>query len=165
MSQATRDLWPDSIHVDAAASPLVILREQAALLGERTKGLVRAEVESTQHSPDKIDEYLGDILPSESQVVYSHTLYLVAPALDNYRYTLLCAEHDVSPYPSRVRFYPNPEAIFVPRALSPDVRATMSVNNEAAFVQWLQCALQREETIHIVYALVSRVQQLGSSSA
>ena len=171
MSQATRDLWPDSIGVDAVAPPVVILREQAPLLGERTHGIVRAEVESTQQSSDKIDDYLEDVLPPEARVVHSHTLYLVAPALDNYRYSLLSVQYDFAPYPCQVRFHPNPDDLFATLvrigplgAFDYDVKAQMMIKSQHEFAEWLQFALRRQETVRIIQALVHRVQQLGTSN-
>ena len=40
------DLWPKDISEISIKSPVAILREQASLLGQKTKGLVTAEVKS-----------------------------------------------------------------------------------------------------------------------
>lgn len=159
MSQATRDLWPDQIDVTSIVPPIVILREQATVLGERTKGLVRAEVDSTEQPPKGIEEYLEDAIPAEARVVYVQTLYLVAPALDNYRYSLLSVSHDFQPYPCRVSFHPNPD-----RGLIDHFFGTMTIVSEGQFLQWLQVALNREETVRIIHGLISRVQQLGGAN-
>ena len=172
MSQPALNLWPDSVDVDAMVPPVVILRVQAALLGERTKGLVRAEVESTQHSSDKIDDYLENVVPPETRVVHSHTLYLVAPALDNYHYSLLSVQYDFAPYPCQVAFHPNPEVLFHSElrirdsmAFQHEFKGQMMITSEFEFGQWLQFALHRQETVRIIQALVHRVQQLDTPNA
>ena len=159
MSEAARDLWPDQIDVASIVPPIVILREQATVLGERTKGLVRAEVESTEQPRDGIEEYLEDVIPAEARVVHEHTLYLVAPALDNYRYSLLSVSHDFQPYPCRVSFHPNPDAM--PTGDSSD---TLAIRREDLFLPWLQSALNREETVRVIHGLIARVQQLGGAN-
>lgn len=151
MSEALHGLWPTAVDVTSVVPPAVILREQASVLGERTKGLVRAEVESTEQAAAEIDEYLADVVPADARVVHSHTLYLVAPALDNYRYSLLSVTHDFSPYPCDARFHPCAE--------------TARISSEAEFRQYLGYYLKKTETVRIVHALISRVQQLGKSSA
>ena len=150
MSEATHDLWPDVVDVTSVVPPVIVLKEQASLLGERTKGLVRAEVESTEQAAEQIEKYLDDVLPVESRVVYSHTLYLVAPALDNYRYSLLSVTHDFLPYPCDARFHPRQEDDF-PR----------HIPNPMELVEWLAHRLRRTETVRLIQALIARVQQLG----
>jgi hypothetical protein len=78
---ASTDLWGE-IEATQIRTPLAILREQAALLGTKTKNLVEAEVNT-----------------SRSGETFNHSLELVVPALDNYTYSLLKISHGVSIYP------------------------------------------------------------------
>jgi hypothetical protein len=75
--------------VTAAVAPVVILKEQASLLGQRTQNLVEARV-----------------LPGQSRNNSGFVYYfeLVAPALDNYRYQLFEISHGVEFYPVRIEF-------------------------------------------------------------
>jgi hypothetical protein len=141
----------------------VLLREQASLLGERTKGLVLGEVESSERPVEGFETYVDEALSAETRVVHSHTLYLVAPALDNYQYALLSVEHDFQPYPCRGRFHPVPveggegiggedEGYFTNPA---------SISSEHTFVDWLRIALSQRETTRVIHALIYRVQGLG----
>ena len=75
------DLWPDDIGETDLVPPVAVLREQAALLGKKTRPLVRARVESSGD---------GEML--------HHTFTLTAPALD-YRLELFTVVHPVSFYP------------------------------------------------------------------
>ena len=50
MAHNIPDLWPDDIAVTSLQVPVTILRQQATLLGEKTKNLVEGEVSSTPRS-------------------------------------------------------------------------------------------------------------------
>ncbi len=85
------DLWPGDISEKTdILMPVTILREQAAALTQRTKGLLEGNVRSEN------PKYPGDD--------FVHRFELVAPALDNYRYELFFVAHDLTGYPARVCF-------------------------------------------------------------
>ena len=84
------DLWPSNIADAKLVTPVSILKEQAALLGEKTKQLVKGEV-STEASGDEFD----------------HGFYIVAPTL-NYRYKLFNVAHGVSFYPLTINWRADP---------------------------------------------------------
>jgi hypothetical protein len=77
------DFWPDDIGESSIVTPVSILKEQAAALGPKTKGLVTAEVLPTQTGNP---QYLAYIF------------HLVAPAV-NYRYQMFTVTHPISLYP------------------------------------------------------------------
>ncbi len=81
----TDDLWPANIADSRLTTPVAILKEQAALLGEKTKQLVKGEV-STQTTGN----------------LFVHHFYLVAPTL-NYKYELFTASHVINFYPLTLR--------------------------------------------------------------
>ena len=85
MSQNTSDIWPDDIAVSTEVPPVVILRRQAAALGEKTKNIVEGEVKS-----------------DGAQGEFNHHFYIKAPALGNYKYHLFSAHHGAKFYPVRV---------------------------------------------------------------
>jgi len=89
MATAVRDLWPADIGVTTLITPVSILREQATLLGEKTKHLVDAEVVSTPNGPGMV-----------------HSFILVAPAIGGYKYRLLRVIHNVDVYPLTLHFEP-----------------------------------------------------------
>lgn len=90
MSTSTVDLWPSSFGAPATRAPVVILREQAALLSEKTGNVIEGEVQ-TQSSP--------------ADGTFRHWFNLRVPALDNYRYGLFWVEHDVRLYPATVSYF------------------------------------------------------------
>ena len=92
MADTTIDLWPSDFGSPEIEYPDVILKQQAALLGDKTQHLVEAEV----HSPDN-----GLLLRDK----ILKTFYLVAPALAGYRYRLFTIQYDVNPYPVIITGY------------------------------------------------------------
>jgi hypothetical protein len=87
MSNKLNNLWPEDIGVAGLKPPVAFLREQATLLGQRTKNIVEAKV---------VTEVWGD--------GFIHRFLLVVPALDNYRYGLFTVQHSVSLYPLEIQF-------------------------------------------------------------
>ena len=77
------DLWPESFGSLEIETPLEILRKQASLLSSKTGNLLVGNVGKTTTAG-------GNFFLS---------LYLVAPALDNYRYKLLSVQHGINLYP------------------------------------------------------------------
>ena len=81
---ASKDLWGE-IDVARVRTPLVIMKEQAALLGTKTKNLVEASVKTR---------------PDGEQFV--HSFNIVVPALGNYTYNLFSAAHGPEMYPVNI---------------------------------------------------------------
>ena len=81
---AKTDFWGD-IAPAAVRTPVAILREQAALLGAKTKNLIEATV------------YTESVRGS-----FRHLLNLVVPGLDNYTYNLFAIDHGIDLYPVTV---------------------------------------------------------------
>jgi hypothetical protein len=150
MAEAARDLWPEDIDVEGVVPPVVILRKQASLLTDKTKGLVRGEVESEEKPLDSVEEYLADALKPDYRIEYTHNLVLTVPALQGYRYVLLSVIHDFQPYPCRVIFHP---------AQAGDLGRERGVPDEGTFVLWLREAFARRETKRVVQALLRQAQE------
>jgi hypothetical protein len=80
------DLWGD-IQVAAIRTPAAILREQAALLGQKTQNVIEARVDTETYDKD-----------------FHHYFRLIVPALDNYTYELFSVRHSVELYPVKSGF-------------------------------------------------------------
>jgi hypothetical protein len=78
------DLWGE-IAPSAVRTPVSILREQASLLGAKTKHII-----------------VGQIDTRTSGKTFHHAFNLIVPALDNYSYELFEISHGVGFYPVRV---------------------------------------------------------------
>lgn len=125
MADALVDLWP-AIEGDPVRTPLSILREQASLLGPKTQHLVEAEVSTSSRRDSLVHEF-----------------YVVAPALDHYRYHLLTVAHGIELYPLE---------------MWPARGDTAQVDDEGAFVERLGSFLASEHTLNIVRSLYSQSQ-------
>lgn len=80
-----KDLWPNDIVQLSQRTPVSILKEQASLLGARTKNIVTAEVLQLEDS---------------SNHDFNYQFYLVGPALQNYHYGLFTVSYSINLYPS-----------------------------------------------------------------
>ncbi len=80
------DLWPDNIGDSKLITPVAILKEQAVLLGEKTKQLVVGEVSTGILGP-----------------MFVHSFCISAPTI-KYRYELFTASHAINFYPLTVQF-------------------------------------------------------------
>lgn len=84
---ATTNIWSELPEAVNVRTPVQILREQAALLRERTNGTLDARVEVS-----KVNDQDGD-----GRVFWDFVV--VAPALLNYRYKILTIGQPTSFYP------------------------------------------------------------------
>lgn len=135
MSISPRNLWPEDIAVTNAVAPVTILKEQASLLGERTKNLVEGSVVAPGIVRD-VDFLLKDR--------FSYGFNLVAPALNNYRYRLFSISHGVEFYPL---------TISGSEALNSD---ELQVNNEEEFFKALETIFSSEKTKRIIGSLIAQ---------
>ena len=82
------NLWPNQIVHQGMKAPVTILKEQAYLLGQMTKNIVEAHV-----SFNNANQVATESLP------FHYLFFIVAPALQNYRYKLFSIEYDIDIYP------------------------------------------------------------------
>jgi hypothetical protein len=115
-------------------TPLAILREQAALLGEKTQNLVEATVATSVSGPQ-----------------FVHRFKLVVPSMNDYTYELFRVAHGIDMYPVTI---PIPlSAIALARAQ----RDGNTLGTEQEFIEWLHQELSSEETKKIVSNLLAQV--------
>ena len=82
----TNDLWPENIADSNLVTPVSILKQQAALLGEKTRQLVKGEV---------VTQATGNL--------FVHYFYIAAPTL-SYKFELFTLSHGVNFYPLVMRY-------------------------------------------------------------
>ena len=102
-----RNLWPDDIAEVLAdtKSPVAILREQAALLGQSTQNLVKAKVAEGQLAP--LPEGLSRVIGISGQSLlmkpnFVYDFFITAPPLGAYRYKAFTIEYGIDLYPVRI---------------------------------------------------------------
>jgi hypothetical protein len=134
------DLWPEDIaQTDSLVTPAMILRAQADLLRQKTKGLVQGRV---------IRERVG----VADKIWLS--FYLVAPTLDNCRCHLFRIEHNLDIYPLR---------------LAPSVELPghhdqkyVVIKDEASFLDTLREIFSAEKTRRLIKTLVTQSRALSA---
>lgn len=141
---ATVDLWPDDIATDAGLDgPTIVLREQAALLGQKTKNLVEAEVETTQNHL--------------SQGTFIDAFVILSPVL-GYRHTLFYVIYPLEFYPTKVVWDG-----FKPQ-LNPEININVGntparyANSQQELESILQEIFSHSKTIRLVQSLISRTR-------
>lgn len=149
------DLWPSEIGpVTDVKVPVSILKEQASLLGNKTKNIVEAEI---------IPKYIeSDDSEEENEFIYF--FYLVAPVLDNYRYKLFAIRHKIELYPLRI--YPDEDILNellrdVPDEIQPFIRPQfVAAEDEKEFLTYLRHIFGAKKTIRIINSLIAQAQGL-----
>jgi hypothetical protein len=139
-AKAIDDLWPDEIAAAAGPTPpLTILKQQASLLGRKTKNLVEAEVHTEV---------------TDFQRILRHTFFLVAPVVGLDQYPLLYVEHPVTRmYPATVKVNPDDPSSSVRELLAKD---------EAEFKHYLKAIFAEEPVKRVIGNLLA--QSAGKSN-
>lgn len=119
MSAHPADFWAIDLAVEER-TPVSILREQAALLGEKTQHMLRGEVVSNAK---------GQSL--------KHRFFITVPALDDYRYELLWVEHSLDLYPINAWFNNSVSSIGSEESFVGWLREALSSEQTAKIVRTL----------------------------
>jgi hypothetical protein len=128
---ATPDFWPDIADARSKATPLSLMKQQAALLGNHTNNLLVGRVTT-------ITSYDGRLI---------HHFQIGAPTL-SYNYELFIVSHGlVDLYPVQVESAPN---------LTPG--PLVILESERDFLNWLKEVLNSERTKRILSNLLSQVE-------
>jgi hypothetical protein len=130
MPELNEDLWPSDLIIASIVTPAAILRAQATLLGEKTKGIVEAAVETSS---------VGDQI--------RHRFVIRVPALGNYRYSLFSVHPPADLCPVFIDEEPAmPRSAF----LSDQLAKASGLNNEHALRVWLRQTLASDATKRII---------------
>lgn len=87
-----KNLWGTLDTKNMIRTPLSIMKEQCSLLAEATNGIVYAEVDTSDVT------MANNRLGGSSGIL--HRFYVVAPALNNYRFDCFRVVHSVLLYPA-----------------------------------------------------------------
>ena len=140
MADTIPDLWPTSELESAVLTPIAILRTQATLLGQKTQGLLRGDVRVTNEK--------GKLLLNFD---------VVAPAVNNYRFTLLSVRHPRgASYPATLytQTFVTLEKVSASKgAYVPDSETAYT---DQQFIALVQEVLQAPETIARLQSLIVR---------
>ena len=134
-----QNLWGEIVAETKLKLPVTILNEQATILGEVTNRILEAVVEST--------------VPSKKGLL-SYGLFIVAPALNNYKYNVLDIEHDiVFAYPVSVYDVVGPSDVL---DIDESDAEKVVCNSEEEFLQKLGQLLSSEQVHKIIESLIAQ---------
>jgi hypothetical protein len=142
------DLWPSEIKPFANVRvPVSILKEQASMLGYKTGNIVLAEVKQKIIDREFEEEY------SES---FIYNFYLVAPALEGYRYKLFFIRYDIALYPLRIYM----DEDILNEILSDESDTIKSsyvvVESEEDFLEYLRKIFGSKKTKRVINSLIAQ---------
>lgn len=131
------DLWPEFAPAEGEVPPITILKQQASLLGLKLRNLIEADV---------------DTGTTDYQDCLRHSLFLVAPVLNFYRYKLLDVEHPaIQMYPVTIKVSSDD-----PASSPSEIKA----ENEAEFKDALKGIFASDQTKRVIENLLA--QSLGA---
>jgi hypothetical protein len=130
---ATQDLWGDLSLEENIRTPVTILREQAALLGQKTNNILEGEVSVERAAPKPHEQFLA-------------SFFIVAPLLNKYRYQLLSVQYPL------VKMYP----LVIFDYNSEDSPEKIACEDEASFVQALGRIFIQPEVKKVLSSLISQ---------
>jgi len=123
------NLWPAEFGTSAGVTPKSVLNRQAHVITEKTEGRVEGEVSTRALGRD-----------------FAHTLYLVSPSLDNYRFFVVRVRHALNHmYPLTIALWEKDEA-------------GREVAELDGLCVELQSVLQSEPVMEVVRSLVAQSQ-------
>jgi hypothetical protein len=130
----TKNLWGDLPVVDDVVTPLRMVREQANILRQATRGLLHASITTTPLSEGRMQ----------------HNFYLVAPLLNDYRHLLFSVEHGIDPYPTHVSASVSKKPV--------------PCKTQTAFENLLKIVLTRDDTRKAVASLMANSQAIKAAA-
>ena len=132
------DLWPDVNLKPTTQAPYSILREQAALLGKKTRNVVEAEVSRIEGVSE-----------------FTYRFSLVSPVLGSYEYELFSVRHGVVFYPLYVKLdtYIREE---LRTAYQPDNTGWVPIRSEEEFIKLLRDVFNSQRTRQVIQAILAQ---------
>jgi hypothetical protein len=132
---ATQDLWGELPFDETVRTPVLILKEQAELLGQKTENILQ-----------------GRVLPRRSVLGdgFEADLDIIAPLLDNYSFHVLTIEYPVTLYPVALRpDYNTQDPNSIP--LQP-----IKCRDEVSFIEALGGILTRPQVKKVISLLIAQ---------
>ncbi len=124
-----KDLWGDIEKTKLPRNPKEILKEQADIIGEKTKYVLKGRV-------------VGSSMKEKGIPSFNSVLFVDAPRLANYTYTLLAIEYPLGMYPLKLYSFLN--------------AVSYTCDTEEEFVEKLGVILSSEEVMKTISALLSQ---------
>lgn len=146
------DLWPDDLYAVRLKSPVALLQEQAALLGQKTQNLVEARVRDISGSFTKLLRPLGagDFLLS---------FEIITPTLGSYSFRLFTIQYGVELYP----LFLTPDGDILQEFKLERRATTIQIMNETELVHALRVMLNAGKTKFVIRSLLAHAEGIVST--
>jgi len=133
----TKNLWGTLPDTETIRTPHAVLTEQAALLGEMTNGLLVGKVKRRSAPPD------NPFAPQQQG--FELRLLIVAPALNNYSYTVMTI------------FYPM-ATLYPVKVENNNGNKPVTCQSEEELMQVLGQVLSAEKTRRVIASLLGQIR-------
>ncbi len=145
------DFWPEDLLElpgDKTPSPQSIAREQASLLGTKTRNMITAKVSKVRPYSVKLDS-----------AQFQYDFWLEAPALA-YTFRVFSFAHDLEYYPAYLFLDPDLLAEVCDKMEIPlkDGGSTLKLTSQESFGVALKTILGSEKVKRIIRALIRQIQ-------
>ena len=157
------DLWPDDLDVATidVQSPLAILKEQASLLGAKTKNIVKARVAKSRDLKSDAELFASRLKEKSPRTAPFRYFFLIhSPVLGEYRYRLFEISFGIEFYP--VIFQLDEDIV---RELRIDPKEGIIAKDESEFVDMLSRILKSKRTRQVIRAILSQTMEASDSSS
>lgn len=152
-------------------TPVAILKEQASLLGKSTQNLVTAEIENLQVVDTTIklnplglaESLLNPIKLAgdnsfPSSAIFQYAFYLVAPALNHYRYQLFLIGYGIDLYPVAFRLDSD-----LQQELGLNENSHVMAATEEIYLGILKTIFSSEKTQRVIRAIWAQSEALATT--
>ena len=137
----TASLWPKEIETRREKAPVAILREQASILGEKTRNLVQGEVSTSKSVNNQ----------------FAYDFYIVSPPLENYHFKLMTVSHGINFYPLQVDIDQDIHSeIFGEGQYAEYPHIYGRAESEKQFLDLLKQIFGAEKTVRVITSLLSQ---------
>ncbi|KPA09925.1 hypothetical protein MHK_009884 [Candidatus Magnetomorum sp. HK-1] len=135
------DLWPTDIINSRMRAPITILKEQAILLQQKTNGVIHALVRRIKNESQLTKEN-GNFL---------YEFLVVAPALQDYQYSLFSISHEIELYPIVIE-----TDKMIARELGNENNDPIIVKSEPDYIERLRKIFCTKKTKKIINAMIAQ---------
>ncbi|HEY3278124.1 MAG TPA: hypothetical protein VGJ94_16020 [Syntrophorhabdaceae bacterium] len=141
-----KDLWPESLtDVSDLRAPVTVLREQASLLGQKTRNLLTGEVARPKVPTDK---FVYQFIIHSRTIEYSYHLLTITNDMNLYPVTITVSEETRKHVLSEIG---NPLVDDPPRGLI--------AGDEEEFLNILEQVLGAPQTVKVVKSILAQIKR------
>jgi hypothetical protein len=134
------DLWPDDIlQIPKTKAPVAILKEQAAILGQKTNNSIKGSIEQNSLGPKNRFDYI----------------FIIIATGINYNFRLFEIYHDINFYPITIKINEDTGKELANAGMKITNLGTVKVSSEKEFLEALRIIFNSPTTRNVLSSLLS----------